>query len=185
MTHSGAPGIGVTGFAVVEVAVAIAFRRALFRPGAAQTALTQPREGEDDGREAVEMSSVEILIARRRADAVRGGLWEYPGGKVEPGESAPQAALRELVEEAGVGRMDLLGAPEALAVSEDTDPAQRREKSVRVSAFLVEVDPACEPRAVGSAEVRWVAVERLGEFAWPPANHALNEALRRRFLGGR
>lgn len=42
-----------------------------------------------------------ILISRRQAGAERGGQWEFPGGKVEPGEQEPEALRREIVEELG------------------------------------------------------------------------------------
>ncbi|MFQ4148423.1 (deoxy)nucleoside triphosphate pyrophosphohydrolase [Arthrobacter sp. LAPM80] len=43
-----------------------------------------------------------LLAARRTAPPEYAGMWEFPGGKIEPGESAQQALLRELVEELGV-----------------------------------------------------------------------------------
>ncbi|HVG28006.1 MAG TPA: (deoxy)nucleoside triphosphate pyrophosphohydrolase [Acidobacteriaceae bacterium] len=44
----------------------------------------------------------EVLICQRRPDQPMGSKWEFPGGKVEPGESAPQALARELDEELGI-----------------------------------------------------------------------------------
>ncbi|MDH3427947.1 MAG: NUDIX domain-containing protein, partial [Gemmatimonadota bacterium] len=43
-----------------------------------------------------------LFIQRRPVDGLLGGLWEFPGGKVEPGESPRQAAVREVVEETGM-----------------------------------------------------------------------------------
>ncbi len=44
----------------------------------------------------------EVLIGQRRADQPMASLWEFPGGKIEPGESAQEALARELVEELGI-----------------------------------------------------------------------------------
>ncbi|RTZ80514.1 MAG: hypothetical protein DSZ01_02110, partial [Gammaproteobacteria bacterium] len=44
-----------------------------------------------------------VLLARRPEGVHQGGLWEFPGGKVEPGESVRQALERELEEELGIG----------------------------------------------------------------------------------
>jgi mutator protein MutT len=52
-----------------------------------------------------------LFLARRAAGARHGGLWELPGGKVEPGEEAGAALLRELREELGISAT-LLGLPE-------------------------------------------------------------------------
>ncbi|MGB0765926.1 MAG: NUDIX domain-containing protein, partial [Luminiphilus sp.] len=47
-------------------------------------------------------ASGRVLIARRGADLHQGGLWEFPGGKVESGEDVRQALTRELLEELGI-----------------------------------------------------------------------------------
>jgi 8-oxo-dGTP diphosphatase len=48
------------------------------------------------------MRDGEVLIGQRRADQPMASLWEFPGGKIEPGESAQQALARELSEELGI-----------------------------------------------------------------------------------
>ena len=127
---------------------------------------------------------VELLVARRHADAVRGGLWEFPGGKIEPGEAAEHAALREVEEEVGIGRDALVAVPAALTVVEHLDPEVIREKSIRLHAYIAEVKPDAAPRAIGASEVRWIKVCELGDFEWPKANAPINAAIAARLGGG-
>lgn len=128
---------------------------------------------------------VELLIARRHDDAIRGGLWEFPGGKIEGGEPPQTAALREVEEEVGLGASVLCSAPVPLVVVEHSDPELAREKTIRLHAFMVEVKSDAQPVALGASEVRWVPVGRLCEFEWPKANSTINEALVRRLGTGR
>jgi 8-oxo-dGTP diphosphatase len=139
---------------------------------------------------------VELLVARRHAQAIRGGLWEFPGGKIEAGERASAAALREIAEEVGLGRDAFLdhaagGAPivdgtmaseavdplQPLLVVEHSDPEVVREKSLRLHAFVAEVKPTAQPKALGASEVRWIAVSQLPDFEWPKANAPINARL--------
>ena len=128
---------------------------------------------------------VELLVARRHAEAIRGGLWEFPGGKIEAGELAAAAALREIAEEVGLGREAFLdhaaaGTPgplQPLLVVEHSDPEVAREKSLRLHAFLAEVKPSAQPKALGASEVRWIAVSQLPDFEWPKANAPINDRL--------
>jgi len=120
----------------------------------------------------------ELLVARRHADAIRGGLWELPGGKVERDETAEAAALREVEEEVGIARPALIGAPQPLAVSAHSDPSLIRERSVRLHAFLVEVKQGVEALPLGASEVRWIDPTAMDNFEWPPANRSLNAAIR-------
>ena len=137
----------------VEVAVAVVFRRLA--------------------------ESVELLVARRHAEAIRGGLWEFPGGKIDAGETAVAAALREVAEEVGIDGAAVQAAPRPLIVATDSDPSVAREKAVRLHAFLVEVGADATPRALASREVRWITVDELNSFEWPRANAAINNAIRR------
>jgi mutator protein MutT len=126
---------------------------------------------------------VELLIGRRHKDAIRGGLYEFPGGKIEPGEAPARAALREVEEEVGLGGDVVVGGPTALVISAHSDPELARERSVRLHAFLVEVRRDAEPRALGSGELRWIRVDELSNFEWPKANAAINDAIRGAFGG--
>jgi mutator protein MutT len=129
-------------------------------------------------------SGREVLVARRHEGAIRGGLWEFPGGKLDHGEGPLDAAIRELREETG---LDLAGARTAatpLAISSHHDAAMPCERSIRLRPFLIECPSNAEPRALASAEVRWASVEALRSFAWPPANAALVEAVERRLGAG-
>ena len=133
--------------------------------------------------------AVEFLIARRHAEAIRGGLWEFPGGKIEPGELPAKAALREVEEEVGIGASGIAAPPVPLVVVEQVDPELVREKRIRLHAFLVavggevggEVCAAAEAEPSGSREVRWVSIEALDRFEWPKANVAIIAAIRERF----
>jgi 8-oxo-dGTP diphosphatase len=105
----------------------------------------------------------EVLLTKRRADQDLPGLWEFPGGKIEPGE-APEAALRrELAEELGVGA----------EVGRIWDVLYHRypRYDVYMLVYRVRIDGA--PRAVEVAELAWVPRARLGEVEILPADAAL------------
>ena len=117
--------------------------------------------------------AIEILIARRHDHAIRGGLWELPGGKIEPGEDAASAARRETREEAGLSIEDAVPIGEF----EHLDERAEREARVRIHAVAAKAPSGVEPKPLGSAECRWITLEELGDYEWPPANAGLNELL--------
>lgn len=112
-----------------------------------------------------------LLLAQQRAfPAEVAGLWELPGGRVEPGE-APESAVRrecreELATDVVVG--DRVGADIALSGT----------KVLRVFAATL-CDRDTEPRAVEHKGLRWLPACELSGVDWLPADRALLPALRR------
>lgn len=96
-----------------------------------------------------------VLIARRPADGLLGGLWEFPGGKVEPGESLPEALQREIREELGAGVS--VGAPFGVYQHGYT------HFKVTLHAFLCQLNHQ-EPQALVASEIRWVTPGALVDF---------------------
>ena len=110
----------------------------------------------------------QVLIDRRPQKGLLGGLWEFPGGKIEPGETIEACIQREIQEEIGI--------------------------EIEVGAHLITVDHAythfkvrlevyhCyhrsgEPQAIECDEVRWVSLEELDQFPFPKANLEIINAL--------
>lgn len=112
---------------------------------------------------AVIRRSREVLIARRPEGKSLAGLWEFPGGKIEPGEPAATALHRELYEELGCRVAGLQPGPEVLHAY----PWGR----VRLFAFACSLDAGGpEPRALEHAALAWVLPEQLTEFDLAPAD---------------
>jgi mutator protein MutT len=112
-----------------------------------------------------------LLIARRPAGVHLGGTWEFPGGKVEAGESPEACILRELREEIRIeaevtGRRPLI---------EFAYP----ERSVRLHPIDCRWLSG-EPQPHGCEEPRWVAPAELADYEFPPANAPLLQSLRNR-----
>lgn len=106
----------------------------------------------------------EILIALRSEMRHQGGLWEFPGGKVEPGEAVQHALARELREEVG---LEVLDASPALKIAHDYP-----DRQVFLDVWWV-VRYQGEASGGEGQLVQWVGLDRLEEFAFPEANHAI------------
>lgn len=117
---------------------------------------------DDDGR---------LLIQRRPDEGLLGGLWEFPGGKKEKGESVEAACLRELKEEVGI--TVAVDAPFA------TIKHAYSHFKITLHAFRCHVE-AGTPSSEEGQPLRWVAPEELDDYAFPRANRRLIEELERR-----
>ncbi len=109
-----------------------------------------------------------LLIARRPEKGLLGGLWEFPGGKQESGESLEQAAVREAAEELGV-------EIEVVARFISIDHAYTHF-SITLHLFHCRYlggEPACK----ACSDWRWITPEQLQEYAFPRANLRAIEAL--------
>jgi 8-oxo-dGTP diphosphatase len=106
-----------------------------------------------------------ILIAKRPAGKHLAGFWEFPGGAVEPGETAEEAVKRELREETGL-EVTITGRADAI----DWDYGH---KQVHLDVFICEAPGAGEPRALAGDDIKWVTVPELKDHRFPPANEAL------------
>ena len=113
----------------------------------------------DDGR---------ILISQRLADDTLGGYWEFPGGKVEPGEELKAALRRELIEELGIETE--IGAEIHSIVHAYPD------RDVRLFFFEARIT-AGEPKKLEVADHRWVMVTEIMDYQFPEADLPLLQQL--------
>ena len=113
-----------------------------------------------------------LLITRRPPGTHLAGLWEFPGGKVEPGETWEEALRRELQEELAID----VTPRELFCEVVHRYPA----KTVQLRFFVCDWS-AGEPTAIGCSEFRWVTRETLDDHEFPPADQEiLTRLLQRR-----
>jgi A/G-specific adenine glycosylase len=109
-----------------------------------------------------------VMIARRPSKGLLGGLWEYPGGKVEAGETLPQALEREIHEELGVS----IQVGTALG---EYHHAYTHFK-VHLTAFSAELNGS-EPQALEASEIRWVPISELRQYPMGKIDRSISNNL--------
>ena len=109
------------------------------------------------------------LITQRRATAVLPGLWEFPGGRVEDGESDEEALRRELHER--------LGAEVEVKDQMAHRVHHYRGYSVDLNLYQAAIAPGQEPQALRVAEVRWVPSSEFEKYPFPAADQATTDIL--------
>ena len=109
-----------------------------------------------------------VLAARRTAPAATAGRWEFPGGKVEVGETPEAALVREIAEELGV----------TIAVRRWLAGAVPIGTAYELTVAIADV-VAGEPDPVEHDEVRWLTTDELDDVAWLDPDRPFLPELRR------
>jgi A/G-specific adenine glycosylase len=117
----------------------------------------------------------EVLIDQRLNEGLLGGLWEFPGGKQEPGEAIEATIARELREELAIE----VAVGEELIVLDHAYSHKKLRFVVHLCTWL-----SGEPQPLASQQVRWVRPEQLGDFPFPAANARIIAALLERLHPG-
>ena len=105
-----------------------------------------------------------LLITRRFAQAHQGGLWEFPGGKREPGETWEACVLREIREE--------LGVEMAVGPLFESLTHEYPDKAVYLKFFTGTLLRGT-PQALGCAACQWISQPELDQFEFPAADTQL------------
>jgi A/G-specific adenine glycosylase len=112
----------------------------------------------------------QVLIAKRNRGDMLGGMWEFPGGRREPGESLASCLQREIREELGL----------AITVGEPVLSLRHAYSHFRITLHVFHCRPEDGvPEALGCADWRWVQLDELSQFAFPVTDQKIVAALRR------
>ena len=115
----------------------------------------------------------QILIDRRPESGLLGGLWEFPGGKIEADETVEDCIQREILEEIGIH----------ITVGERLITVNHAYTHFRVTLYVHLCDYVRgTPQAIECEEVRWVTLSVIDQFPFPKANSQIIEALKVKLL---
>jgi A/G-specific adenine glycosylase len=115
-------------------------------------------------------SQNQILIDRRRQEGLLGGLWEFPGGKIEPGETVEDCIHREIQEELGIE----IAVGDRLITIDHTYTNFQVTLNVHLCRHL-----SGEPQPLECDEICWVTLDEIEQYPFPKANLQIIEALKK------
>ena len=110
-----------------------------------------------------------FLICQRPAHKARGLLWEFVGGKVEPGETGEQALVRECAEELGI----------EVSVGDVFMDVVHEYPDITVHLTLFYASAGGEPRLLEHNALAWITVDQIPQYAFCPADDAILRRLMR------
>jgi 8-oxo-dGTP diphosphatase len=116
-----------------------------------------------------------VLMQRRSLSAEHGGLWEFPGGKVEAGETPEFAVVREAAEELGVRIDPGVLQPVGSASGQTAGKAGAQRSLVILLYACTSWEEA--PHAHEAEAIAWYAPETISSLSMPPLDYPLAEAL--------
>lgn len=125
-------------------------------------------------RERAESGELEVLAFRRASHKDAGGLWEFAGGKIEPGETPEDALAREITEELGI----TVSVGELVRTSEIW--VAERSRHVTLSCFFVTAIGDLPTQSTDHDEMRWMLVSELHVLNWIAPDVPIVEALQNR-----
>ena len=114
-----------------------------------------------------------FLACQRPPEKARGLLWEFVGGKVESGESGPQALVRECREELDV----TLKVNEPFMAVTHAYP----DLTVHLTLYEAEIEQG-EPKMLEHCDIRWITVAEMDQLAFCPADQVFLDEIRKKYL---
>lgn len=117
-----------------------------------------------------------VLMQRRSLESMHGGLWEFPGGKVDPGESPEVAAVRELDEELGLALDPEALVPVGFASGWTAEEGAAKRRSLVILLYVCRQWQG-EPYPHEAEAIDWLAPGSIETLAMPPLDYPLAQAL--------
>ena len=105
-----------------------------------------------------------ILISKRHSNAMLGGLWEFPGGKIKEGESAKECVKREIKEELGVNV--------SVGGKITTIKHAYSHFTIELTAYHCQYQSG-EPATLDCADFKWITTDQIESLPFPKANHKI------------